>query len=41
MEQNEVVDKHGKTIHEGDYVFTKIRGGTHEGKVCQKLPECH
>lgn len=28
-----IFDKHGKVIHEGDYVFTKIRGGTHEGKV--------
>jgi hypothetical protein len=35
MEANKIADKHGNVIHEGDYVFTKIRGGTHEGKVSQ------
>jgi hypothetical protein len=29
----QIVDKHGNPIHEGDYVFTRIRGGSHEGKV--------
>ncbi|KAJ5370063.1 uncharacterized protein N7496_006155 [Penicillium cataractarum] len=29
----QIVDKHGNAIHEGDYVFTRIRGGSHEGKV--------
>lgn len=29
----QTVDKHGNPIHEGDYVFTRIRGGSHEGKV--------
>ena len=38
MEASKITDKHGNVIHEGDYVFTKIRGGTHEGKVSQK---CH
>ncbi|KAJ5880460.1 uncharacterized protein N7473_011513 [Penicillium subrubescens] len=28
-----IVDKYGNAIQEGDYVFTKIRGGSHEGKV--------
>lgn len=35
MDNTEIVDKHGNTIHEGDYVFTRIRGGSHEGKVWQ------
>lgn len=33
MERGEVLDKNGNVIHEGDYVFTRMRGGTHEGKV--------
>lgn len=33
---DQIVDKHGNPIREGDYVFTKIRGGSHEGKVCPK-----
>jgi hypothetical protein len=36
MGHGEVFDKHGNAIHEGDYVVTKIRGGTHEGKVSQE-----
>jgi hypothetical protein len=28
-----IVDKYGNAIQEGDYVFTRIRGGSHEGKV--------
>lgn len=28
-----IVDKYGNAIQEGDYVFTKIRGGSHEGKA--------
>lgn len=34
MDRNNVADKNGEPIHEGDYVYTKIRGGTHEGNVC-------
>lgn len=37
MDQNEIVDKHDNPIHVGDYVFTRIRGGTHEGKVSQSF----
>jgi hypothetical protein len=33
MSDKEVTDKHGNIIHRGDYVVTKIRGGTHEGHV--------
>ena len=33
MEASEIKDKHGNPIHEGDYVFTRIRGGSHEGEV--------
>ncbi|OKL56741.1 hypothetical protein UA08_07731 [Talaromyces atroroseus] len=29
----EIRDKHGNTIHRGDHVYTKIRGGRHEGEV--------
>jgi len=30
---NDVKDKNGEPIKEGDGVFTKIRGGTHTGTV--------
>jgi hypothetical protein len=30
---DEVHDKHGQIISPGDHVFTKIRGGRHEGEV--------
>jgi hypothetical protein len=30
---NEIKDKNGEPIKEGDKVFTKIRGGTHTGTV--------
>ncbi|KAI3332214.1 hypothetical protein HD806DRAFT_529977 [Xylariaceae sp. AK1471] len=30
---NEINDKHGEPIKEGDHVYTKIRGGRHEGDV--------
>ncbi|KAE8323821.1 hypothetical protein BDV39DRAFT_208487 [Aspergillus sergii] len=33
MVKGDVKDKHGDTIHEGDYVFTRIRGGSHQGEV--------
>ncbi|CAI7678457.1 unnamed protein product [Penicillium pancosmium] len=33
MEHSDIDDKHGNPIHQGDYVFTRIRGGSHEGKV--------
>ncbi|CAI7629983.1 unnamed protein product [Penicillium crustosum] len=33
MRDNEVTDKHGNVIDRGDYVSTKIRSGTHEGRV--------
>ena len=34
MPHNQVQDKQGEAIEEGDYVLTKYRGGTHEGEVC-------
>ncbi|OQD78946.1 hypothetical protein PENANT_c070G08481 [Penicillium antarcticum] len=33
MSDNKVTDKHGHIIKHGDYVVTKIRGGTHEGHL--------
>ncbi|KAJ5055385.1 hypothetical protein NUH16_010948 [Penicillium rubens] len=36
MSDNEIADKHGNIIHQGDYVATRIRGGTHEGNVNQQ-----
>jgi hypothetical protein len=33
MPASKVHDKNGQEIHEGDYVFTRIRGGSHQGKV--------
>ncbi|PSS18794.1 hypothetical protein M430DRAFT_66787 [Amorphotheca resinae ATCC 22711] len=30
---SQVKDKNGKDINEGDRVFTRIRGGKHEGEV--------
>lgn len=32
-EHKEVTDKYGNVITHGDYVSTRIRGGTHEGRV--------
>lgn len=29
-----LVSKNGERIEEGDYVYTRIRGGRHEGDVC-------
>lgn len=36
MRDNEVTDKYGNVINYGDYVSTKIRGGTHEGRVSKR-----
>lgn len=36
MRDNEITDKNGNTINRGDYVVTKIRGGTHEGNVSKR-----
>ncbi|KAL4734009.1 hypothetical protein BDV11DRAFT_69480 [Aspergillus similis] len=33
MPTSEVQDKNGQTLQEGDYVFTRIRGGSHQGKI--------
>lgn len=33
MPSDEIKDKNQEPIHVGDTVFTKIRGGSHEGKV--------
>ncbi|CAE7192663.1 hypothetical protein CFE70_007043 [Pyrenophora teres f. teres 0-1] len=30
---NDIMSKNGETIKEGDHVYTKIRGGRHEGDV--------
>jgi hypothetical protein len=31
---SDIKSKGGAVIEEGDTVFTKIRGGKHEGEVC-------
>jgi len=31
--EEQVLSKQGKLIEEGDHVYTKIRGGRHEGDV--------
>ncbi|KAK8043196.1 hypothetical protein PG994_013679 [Apiospora phragmitis] len=33
MSGSTVHDKHGELIQEGDHVYTKVRGGQHEGDV--------
>ncbi|KAK1753188.1 hypothetical protein QBC47DRAFT_53842 [Echria macrotheca] len=33
MTGKDIVDKEGQPIHEGDTVWTPIRGGKHEGTV--------
>ena len=33
MSVEEIQDKNGNDITEGDSVYTKYRGGSHEGKV--------
>jgi len=30
---DDIVSKNGQTIQEGDHVYTRIRGGRHEGDV--------
>lgn len=30
---DDIVSKNGETIQEGDHVYTRIRGGRHEGDV--------
>jgi hypothetical protein len=34
-----IVSKDGQQIEQGDHVYTKIRGGRHEGDVCS--PRSH
>lgn len=34
-QKDQVVSKQGEPINEGDHVYTKIRGGRHEGDVSQ------
>lgn len=34
----EIKDKNGNAIHPGDHVYTKIRGGRHEGEVRTVYP---
>jgi hypothetical protein len=36
--ENDIVSKNGEQIEEGDHVYTKIRGGRHEGDVSTDLP---
>lgn len=36
--ENDVVSNNGEQIEEGDHVYTKIRGGRHEGDVSTDLP---
>jgi hypothetical protein len=40
---SQVKDKNGKDINEGDRVFTRIRGGKHEGEasLCLKHYSTH
>lgn len=33
MFTEEIQDRKGNEIHDGDFVHTKVRGGSHEGKV--------
>ncbi|GFF52022.1 hypothetical protein IFM58399_09217 [Aspergillus lentulus] len=33
MSAERVKDKEGENINEGDHVYTRYRGGSHEGKV--------
>jgi hypothetical protein len=33
MSAERVKDKKGENINEGDHVYTRYRGGSHEGKV--------
>jgi hypothetical protein len=33
MTGKDIVDKEGQPIHEGDTVWTPVRGGKHEGTV--------
>ncbi|BCR87660.1 DUF2945 domain-containing protein [Aspergillus chevalieri] len=33
MSAEGVKDKNGETIYEDDFVFTRYRGGSHQGKV--------
>jgi hypothetical protein len=33
--KDEVLSKQGEPIEKGDHVYTKIRGGRHEGDVSQ------
>ncbi|KAL4919370.1 hypothetical protein BDW62DRAFT_199976 [Aspergillus aurantiobrunneus] len=33
MPTSKVQDKNGQDIEAGDYVFTRVRGGSHQGKV--------
>ncbi|KAF2432603.1 hypothetical protein EJ08DRAFT_648031 [Tothia fuscella] len=33
MSSEQIKSKEGESIHEGDHVITKIRGGHHKGKV--------
>lgn len=35
--KKEVKSKQGEPIHEGDHVYTRIRGGSHEGEVGSSL----
>lgn len=35
-QEDQVLSKQGESIEEGDHVYTKIRGGKHEGDVSQK-----
>ncbi|KAL5001440.1 hypothetical protein BDV10DRAFT_159783, partial [Aspergillus recurvatus] len=35
MPTSKVQDKNGQDLEEGDYVFTRIRGGSHQGKIAK------
>lgn len=37
MSAEGVKDKNGETIYEDDFVFTRYRGGSHQGKVNSTL----
>jgi hypothetical protein len=40
MPDDEVLSKQGEPIEQGDHVYTKIRGGRHEGDVRNLAATC-
>jgi hypothetical protein len=40
MPAEQVLSKQGEPIEQGDHVYTKIRGGRHEGNVRNRCKLC-